>query len=90
MTVPPDCTAILAFTGDGVYRDGIASDVKSRAYISADLNATVATIENAQVIGLLAIANQICPKVPVSAGERILVAFSDTFSAVIYFESAEI
>ena len=89
VTIPPSCVAILAFTCSGIYNDPLGSVEATRAFLSADLSDAVNTIETGISTGLLAIANSVFPKIPVSADERLLVLFVDACSAVIYLETVE-
>lgn len=91
ITVPNGATGILAFSVVGVQVDPITGSSFNpvHAIISANLNSSFAQAISDGDPSLLAIGNTQFPKIPVSAGERLLVAFEANGSAVIYFDSAE-
>lgn len=79
ITVPPTAVSIVGFNS----APRVALDFNS--WVSANVQATVADLSAGNSSGLLAIGNTSFPPIPVSAGERLLVAFTDVASAVIYF-----
>jgi len=90
ITVPDVAVSVLSFTAGGYAQDSVSSsDIPNRVYLSADLSDDIDTLERNGARGLLAIANQIFPEIPVSAGERMLVVFAGQGSAVIYYRTAE-
>lgn len=91
-TVPDGVSAIVAFNSCAFHTDTVGADSLTRvskAILSADLNLNFSQTAGGNSVKLLAISDSVFPKIPVSAGERLMVAFEDGGSAVIYFDSAE-
>lgn len=89
-TVPDDCFAILGFTTVGRMLDTVTGSSLNRVggIITADLSSNFANAVAGQDKQILCSAEGAFPPIPVSAGERLLVAFEADCSAVIYFDSA--
>lgn len=90
ITVPPGVNAILNFAS-GIYRDdqALSTKIYGWAYLGNDLTATSGEFQNGIPRGLLAISNTQFPPIPVSAGEKLRLAFFEIGSVVIYYQEIE-
>ena len=89
--VPEGAVSIRFFSAVGNVLDPVTGATRAaRAVIAAETNLSFADIIGGQAQSLLFVADQNFPSVPVSAGERLLVAFEDTCSAVIFFDTAQL
>jgi hypothetical protein len=89
ITVPPGANSIVAFNSSVIALDANGNIYEGHAFISANLNKSFSDILAGDAGGLLAISNSQFPKIPVQEGEKMLVTFEASGSAVIYFDSAE-
>lgn len=91
ITVPDRCTAIVSFSAVGRLLDPVTGSSLNRVggIISADLSSNFANAIAGQDSLLLCSAEHQFPKIPVTAGERLLVAFEYDCSAVIFFSTVD-
>jgi hypothetical protein len=91
IVVPDGCISLLAASAVALTQDASASVVVNNGLVTVSNDLSNDASNQSQGIGkgLMCVANQNFPPIPVSAGERLLVSGLSSFSAVIYFGEEE-
>jgi len=82
--VPDGISSLIAVNAAGIASSTDLSKVQ--IYVSTDPSDTAAKIQQGICKGLLCIADQIFPSIPVIPGEKVYVLFANQGSAMLYYD----